>query len=391
MLLAGSLLLAVACGTNRDIIEGDAATPRATATSATTASPTATPAPAPDPIRTPLPMPTPLPLTPIQGLFTDPRSVVIVDREALPPLPTATVGLDSNTRIDDTILFDIDTQTATNLGRGFRGEFSPDGTRMTWVRITPEPAGEVRLIDLSTGEEQRLGSGVDSAPWIDNATVLSVNEMANARIAINVTTGVTGPAPKFDPANEPFVSEIQGDLQLVQISDTLPAVYEVRDRSSGAMQLRFEAESATLAPDGALIIATPATDPDLESNIFLVDVDAATATFVASTTLEARPLIALSATPTLVAWTHRYCATDSSARVFNRVTLEVSEVTGAGWAVLTPENLLALGEFGARALLDTTDLTYTAVLPTPQTRVNWSPDYRYASVGAQLEEGSRCP
>ncbi len=389
-----ALALTSACGTNRDLIEVGTPTPRP-AVPAVTASPTpsATPTAVPTlrPPRDPRPVPTPLPLTPIQGLFTDPRPLVAASEAQLPPAPSPTIAPAPGTRLDDTLLFDVQEQTVTNLGRGFRGAFSPDGTRMTWVRITSRPAGEVRLIDLTTLEQRRLGPGLDSAPWIDDETVLSVSEAAREQIAITVSNGAARPAPPFDPPSEPFVSTVRGDLQLVRLADGPPATFEVRDRSTGAMLLRFEAEAASLAGPGEVAIATPATGPDLDANIFLVDVEAATATFISSTRLTARPLIALSATANLVAWTDRFCSPDGTLRVLDRATGEARELAGAGWAVLTSDNQIALGEFGAQALFDLDANRYTAVLPAPQNEVTWSPDHRYASVGAQLEHGSRCP
>lgn len=390
-----ALLVGSACGTNRDLIVVDEATPvaspaRGAVAVPTTIAPIPSATPTPRPPRVPLAVPPPPPLTPILGLFADPRPVVVASRVTLPPVPAPTIVVAPASRPDETLLFDVETQTVANLGRGFRGEFSPDGTRMSWVRITPQPAGEVRLIDLATGEQRRLGVGVDSAPWIDDATVLSVNATANARTAIDVETGIARPAPTFDPANEPFLSEVRGALQLVQISDGVPAVFEVRNRASGEMWLRLEAEAARFSGDGELVIAAPAAAPDLDSNIFLVDVDTATATFVASTQLVSRSLIALSATPEFIAWSHRFCAADGTLRLFDRATSEVRDVEVSAWTVLTPDNQLALGEFGARALFDLNAGRYTAVLPGPQNEVTWSPDYRYASVGAELEHGSRC-
>jgi hypothetical protein len=262
---------------------------------------------------------------------------------------------------------------------------------MSWVRITPAPAGDVRVLELTTGEQRRLGTGVDSAPWIDDETVLSVNSTATARIAIDVTTGTARTAPIFVPASEPFTSEVRGAFQLVLLSDGLPARYELRDRPSGSMLLRFEAEAAGLAGDGELVLATPASGAELDTNIFLVDVESATATFVASTQLGSRPLIVLSATDGFIARSHRFCTADATIQVFDRSRSTILEVVGVGWAELTPTNDLAIGEFGARSIVDLETGEFTTVLPGDQNEVNWSPDDRYASVGAQLEHGSRCP
>lgn len=160
--------------------------------------------------------------------------------------PDATFDLDAATRLDDTLLFDRASGAATNLGRGFRGSFSPDSTRMAGVRITSEPTGEVRLIDLETGDQQRLGHGVDSAPWIDDQTVLSVDEGARNGIVIDVESGQRELAPSFDPPDEPFASQLRGDLKLVRITRRLPFVFELRRVEDGAVLMRFECRGREL-------------------------------------------------------------------------------------------------------------------------------------------------
>ena len=77
-----------------------------------------------------MPLPTPVPLTPIAGLFLDPRPADVSERRNLPPQPAPTFAPILTARLDQTLLFDIKAGTATNLGAGFRRWFSPDGLRM---------------------------------------------------------------------------------------------------------------------------------------------------------------------------------------------------------------------------------------------------------------------
>jgi len=387
------MIAIVACGTNRDLIVADQVAPSVSATPvARIAIPSTTPLPATAPRRpTAAPTAIPPPFTPIAGLFLDARPAQPVTPVVLPALPAATIALDVSGRANETLVFDTETQSVTNLQRGFRGSFSPDGTRMSWIRITPQPWGELMLLDLVTGERRLLGVGLDSAPWIDEDTLLSVDATARARTAVDVATGRATAAPTFDPASQPFASEVRAGLRLVPISDGPPAAYELRRIEDDVVLLRFEAEAASFAADRELVVATPAGGTDLSANIFLVDVDGASATFVASTRLAHRPLIALSANDEFVVWSDRFCSADGTTHVYERATSEVRAYNGAGWSVITPAGLLAIGEFGAHALFDLGTGSYTTVLPSLQQDVSWSPDFRYASVGAELEHSSRCP
>jgi hypothetical protein len=333
----------------------------------------------------------PPPLTPIAGLFLDPRASEVTERITLPQLPPPTFESASAGALDQTLLFDAATGSVANLGAGFRGWFSPDGTRMAWVGITADPVGELRVIDLETRTERAIGPGVDTAPWADDETVVTINRTGTTRLGINVDTGAITVAPPFNPPGEPFTAQVRGELKLLPISDGSPATFELRQLASREMLLRFEAEAAAFAGERELVIATPAVGTDQTSNLFLVDVDQATATFVASTRITVRSLIAVSATEQQVAWTDAFCSANATLRAFDRVTSEIREYAGADWAVLTPNDDLAIGEFGARALFDLETGAYTTVLPSTQLEVNWSHDYRYASVGAELEHGSRCP
>ena len=75
------------------------------------------------------------------------------------------------------------------------------------------------MLDLATGAIHEIGPGVDSAPWVDDETVLTINRTGTAQLGINVDTRATTVAPTFDPLGEPFTAKVRGDLKLLPITD----------------------------------------------------------------------------------------------------------------------------------------------------------------------------
>ena len=61
------------------------------------------------------------------------------------------------------------------------------------------------------------------------------------------------------------------------------------------------------------------------------------------------------------------------------------------WVIeFTPSNQLAVGQFGAEALVNPESLAYTLVLPFEHGDVRWSRDYRYAVAGGYGGHGGYC-
>ena len=160
-----------------------------------------------------------------------------------------------------------------------------------------------------------------------------------------------------------------------------------------------------LAPDGALFIATEPYDLQPQdgiirgqwgtSNVFEVNPQTGVASLIASV----RASVAnfpVAANTRYVAWTEDYCnvtgtppLSNGRTRIYDRRTKTLTEFDqGFFVAGLTPDDQLAVGSFGADALIDIETLRYTVVFPERDRM--WSDSYRYAAVGITGGHGGNC-
>ncbi len=173
-------------------------------------------------------------------------------------------------------------------------------------------------------------------------------------------------------------------------------------RLADGATLIFEALQALLTDDGEIVLATmPVPDAavpgrgghmgEFTTNIFAVDFASRAATFLATARID-DPGLPLAASATHVAWRDRDCHPQAQTWVYDRRTGIQTQVLGTlDWVIqFTPANQLALGQFGAKALLDPESLAYTLVLPFEGGDVQWSRDYRYAVVWGQGAHGGYC-
>jgi hypothetical protein len=236
---------------------------------------------------------------------------------------------------------------------------------------------------------------------------------SNAYALVSITDGTRQTLPER-PAPAPRANAGAGGFRLDAITSPgqaypfANAAYRLVDVSGRLAPLEFEAWTATLAPDGALFIVTPPGDRQPQGGVIrgfvaaanILQVDAATgaATWIGSVrgSLANLPFVA---NDHFVAWTDEYCdvgdivggtgVSNGHTRIYDRragTLVELDE--GLFVAALTPGNRLAVGSFGADALVDLDTFQY--VFGFPQTDRTWSADYRYAAVSRLGGHGGNC-
>jgi hypothetical protein len=270
------------------------------------------------------------------------------------------------------------------------------------------------VLDLETGERRDRGRG-QPRRWVDEETLVVVDPGTGVPESVNVETGERTPAEDSDlgrglPREE---SVRRWLLRRESITDDRQDEYpfwirdfELIDTSGELGPLAFEAYEATLSPDGTLWLATPPeasaqlieAGPHVETglvNVFEVEPVSGEARFIASAVASA-PNWPLSASATHLAWTEDYCSLDPSGglggrtRLYDRASGSITELDRGFWLEFTADGLLGVDEFGPRALIDVTTLEYTFVLPDRAIDVQWSPDYRYATLAFTGGHGGYC-
>ena len=356
------------------------------------ASQTATPAPAQTAIATPISLPhiDATPLVEVTGLFYDPRPIHVDEQRALGPKPATFAPWDGTS----TMLYDVAAGTETNLGPGSFGQFSPDGTRMVWI-AGMQPLfsdGEVMLMHLATKRTELLGSG-RWATFIDDNQLRITTANSNEMQLLDLRTHARKPAPPqiFTPTFAD-VTTPDGNILRREVHSAPPFLrndWRLLD-PNGLLLLRFEAYLATPAGRGTLVVETVpelAGPPDFQgrqagtANIFLVDVASGHATFV-GTSAGTRPYWGFDANERYIVWPESYCgSSEGHTRLFDRRTSKITQFAAAPNPRFTPSGLIVVGTFDGVELIDPETLRYRTTIPS-RGDSSWSPDYRYASIGA---------
>jgi hypothetical protein len=307
---------------------------------------------------------------------------------------------------ESTVLYDVTTGEELNLGQGTFGRFSDDGAWMAWTAGPPYDfeQHEAWVINLETRERRRLSSG-NFLHFVDANTAAVQSEIEQFEV-VDLQTGERTVVDNPPPAEQPPEGDIEPyELRRLAEDQTPPYirnVYSVIDRASGDVLFAIDALSVDYAAPGELIVATvPEGD---WSNIFVVQVATAQATFVASARLhyEKGQASPLTANGKHVLWTDDACAypDPGNTRVFNRETGRLTEIDQSLWAWLTDDGLIAAGAFGPNQLIDPGSFERVVVVPdvapdaTPEESsgpdVGWSLDHRYFSRGFAGGHGGYC-
>ena len=355
------------------------------------------------------PTPTALPPTPtalqITGLFSEPRASEPDSYRRLPPRPPSAFQPWDGV---STVLYDTLTGDELNLGEGSFGRFSPDGMWMSWTAgpaYDPEKQ-ESWVIELATLERRSLAPG-NLLFYTDDSHAL-IQLRAGGLELVDLRTGEREPADEQTAAENDARrlrvrgSTLDGKLRLQQdgVGTDNAHLYSLVEIKSGRAILEFEASTASLAGPGEIVLGTMPRDGTI--NIFVVDISTGEATFIATSALTRLANWPLVANDDYIIWTEDNCAfpNPGMTRIFDRRTNSLTELDASlRWFKLTPDGLIARGDFGAHELIDPETLEYVVVVPgvDPQAPVSgsgpdvsWSPDYRYVSRGFAGGHGGLC-
>jgi hypothetical protein len=382
--VALAFALVAALGCNRSDVSRDATK---------TDPATSTAAPEPSPSSRPLEV----------ELFDEPREAVVTRTVALSDAADLTTF--SAWDGESMMLFDAATGDELNLGPGRYGVFSEDSRHVAWIAATGDSlSGEGWVMNLQTRERTSLGMARTVRFMSDGRLAIGVG--TGGAEALDLATGVRTPVDAATAFNPPFPRLTQEGYELRQSgARETNGAYGSRwtvHGAGGSALLEFEALQATPAGPGWLAAATtPRTEgspvPGERErgtvNIFLVQIATGRAEFV-STSVWSYANWPLVANAQYVIWTEDFCGFPDAGhtRIYNRTSQEIIEVDETLWLeALTDGGTLAVGAFGADALISLESLAYTVRLPDGIGDNAWSPDYRWASAGRSLGHGGLCP
>jgi len=394
-------LVAGACTSGSD--ESPTVTPSATSPASASSSATA------PPTSTAAATATPVVSDPIPGLFSEPRFEEPDASIALGIRPASVFPEHDQLSV---VLYDTVLGTVREFGFGVRGTFSPDGRHLAWAERATDRTQPATLfvLDLETGAVSDLGEvqGIQRFPdarylriWIPGSP--------NVTVLVDVESGERWMLGEIEP---PPLPDDRFTLAQSRPETSGESVYRVFER--GALVLTIVALDAKMTGEDELLVLIDAGAG--AGNIFIIDLGAVEATFVATTLTEPfrYSTIPLAANEDYVVWTPNACdfdyyqavaagapavfeRRDGSApevgrtMVFDRATGTTTELADSSlWvAAITPDGRLVDGGFGGDALIDPVTLRWDVVLPGID--IVWSPDYRYASQGELLGHGGVCP
>jgi len=384
------------CGDGGD--EPPDASGTASVAAASAVSGTVTPVASPSAVATGEPGGGDEPAVEVTGLFMEPRPQ---PDAVLVPLQDAAV--EHTWDGESTMLYDTAAGTATNLGPGTVGRFSPDGTRMVWVALDEASlgSGDVWLLDIASGERRMLGEG-RLAQFVDDQRVgvTSGNSTEIIDLATDERETVEGIPNSGDPLTE--VTPDGYALRQEYASDyPFPvSMWFLTDPGSNRLLLKFEAFRAVPAGHGTLAVATSLNfigEPDATghrngtTNVFLVDIATGEATFTA-TAPWARLNWPLAANDSYVAWTGDFCADEPGlTTIFDRGSGNLRQLDASLWVqAITDEDVLVAGAFGPKELIDLEQKEYRFSLEAAGDTTGTA-DYGYISAGRFGGHGGLCP
>jgi hypothetical protein len=340
----------------------------------------------------------------VTGLFTEPRPVpTAVSRPLGEALPSPFRPVDGVS----TVIYDVESMKETDLGPGNRGLFNADSSYMVWLSGSAGQTLDAMLLNLRTMERQSLGQA-EAACWKDGGTVAlrppgaegagGPGTLADVATGARTETDFVSCAERFDLTTTPDGYELRQQYSSLD-GPVPPSNWYLTDPSSGDLLLKFEAYQVVPAGRGWLAVATvieetgPPNDAGFRpgtTNVFLIEIATGKATFIATSPwfYANWPLVA---NERFVAWTDAYCAQpQGTTKLYDRTTGQIVDLGQPLWLDdFTDDGLLAVGAFGAKALIDLEVPAYRVVLPGGEPR--WSPDWRYASVGLASGHGGLCP
>ncbi len=302
-----------------------------------------------------------------------------------------------------TVIYDTRTSRETNLGPGSQpAYFSPDSTRAVWVKGGGDAlkGTEAFLIDLATGATRSLGAA-RLAIFIDDSHVFIYKPGGNNSESIALSSGARTPGAQNPFGNSPpprtpdGYEIVPGDSQ--HLTPDTPT-FQVIDPKTHESVLGVVGMAAVPAGPAEIAVASPIVGG--QSNIFLIDVKAGAASFIATAAIRAGNW-PFAANEKYVMWTDNYCSDNrGQVNLFDRTTRQLIRIDDGAttyeqsynlrWVKFTPSGLIAAGAFGARYLVDPTTMKYVTVLPAGPGDVSWSSDYRYASHGPTGGHGGLC-
>ena len=338
----------------------------------------------------------------ITGWSAVPRPVSAYVSRALGPAPTFPFSLRLQGS-DEVVLYDMITRSERPMGSGFMPRFSPSGMWLAWAGgplVDRPPFGrewtELRVLDLESGAVRSLGSARFIAGWIDDDHVGVIEPgtgQNSIRAMVDVRTGtrVTGSTVPADPQT---ASADAAGFRL-ESEPRWAATYRVTELATGVSFLFDAPGGATLSPDGKVIAATStATLPDSSEidrsapwNIYVIDPRSRVATFVATTELGSPP----SASQTHIMWQASVCSRDHALYLFERASGSLVRISGViGTARFTPAGTIGVGGFQPTEFFDPATFARLVQFPVGFIGLQWSPDYRWAAVGAEGGRDSGC-
>ncbi len=396
-------------------------TPTGRASAVATATTTAIPE-APSPTAAAAATSTPgAPRVQVTGLFSGAPpagSQPLATTRTLGPRPASPFAAWDGTRA---VIYDTKTSAEIDLGPATGVVFSPDSTVAGWIPASgPGGPGPATVLDLATGARRTYGEASNMA-FPDNRRLAIYDSQSSAWRAIDLDSGQPSAdqslfpdhiwqlhrAPNGLAAAGYYFQVTRDESTLLNRGGAGKSHFRMIELASGATALEFDAVFAGPAGPGEIVLGTPLDS--VMTNIFVVNIQTGRAEFIARARYGRGPNWPLSATDRYVMWAENFCwmegvdpprgqmqlydrATKTLTDIADGVPPESLEHESLRYGKVKPGGLIALGSFGARALVDPATLSYTAVLPGSAwpSFVSWSPDYRYAAYAPGGGHGGLC-